>query len=154
MIAKQDLEKIKNKTEEFFNKAGIKVEINVSTPSEEVVDIDLDIDEPQILIGEKGQTLVEIQRLLKMVLRRKIEKSFFINLDINDYKKKKAEHLKELVQSIADDVALTKKQRTLAPMLAYERRIIHLELGERSDVVTESVGEGIERRIVIKPNRS
>jgi predicted RNA-binding protein Jag len=36
-------------------------------------------------------------------------------------------------------------------MNAFERRIIHAELSKRSDVKTESVGEGEERRVAIKP---
>ena len=154
MINEKDLEKIKNKAEEFFEKAGFGTEIRVkiSSDSKEVVDVDLDIEEPQILIGEKGQTLAEIQRLLKIILRKEIQTPFFINLDINDYKKKKIEYLKGLANSIAEDVVLTKEEKILTPMLAFERRIIHLELAERSDVATDSIGEGAERRIVIKPS--
>jgi spoIIIJ-associated protein len=36
-------------------------------------------------------------------------------------------------------------------MSAYERKIIHAELADRSDVITESQGNGAERHIVIKP---
>ncbi|MCK4781865.1 hypothetical protein KAS79_03010 [Candidatus Parcubacteria bacterium] len=153
MINEKDLEKIKNNAKEFFEKAGFDAEIRVkiSSDSEEVVDIDLEIDEPQILIGEKGQTLAEIQRLLKIILRKKIQAPFFINLDISDYKKKKIEYLKELAVSAAEDVALTKEEKTLDTMLAYERRIIHLELAGRSDVATDSIGEEPERRVIIKP---
>ncbi len=151
MIIEKDLEKIKKEAERFFNKAGIEVDIKVKASSENVVDIDLDIDQPQILIGEKGQTLIDVQRLFKILLRKKIQKPFFINLDINDYKKKKIEYLKEMANSIADNVILTKKEKILEPMPAYERRIIHLELAERSGVVTTSIGQEPERRVVIKP---
>ena len=109
------------------------------------------MEEPQILIGERGQTLAEIQHLLKAILRRKIAEQFYINVDINDYKKKKTEYLKEMARSVADEVALSKKERIMGPMPAYERRIIHLELAEREDIVSESIGQEPERRIVIKP---
>jgi predicted RNA-binding protein Jag len=36
-------------------------------------------------------------------------------------------------------------------MRARDRRIIHLEIALRSDVMTESVGENKERHIIIKP---
>ena len=36
-------------------------------------------------------------------------------------------------------------------MTAYERRIIHLALAENDQVQTESIGEGEERKVVIKP---
>ena len=109
------------------------------------------------MIGEGGRTLNEIQHLLKIILRKKFplpekdRKMFFINLDIADYKKKKYQYLKELAQSVAAEVSSTKKEKTLSPMGAAERRIIHLELADRSDVATESIDQEPERKIVIRP---
>ncbi len=151
MLNKADLEKIEKIIEEFFSKTTFLVEIIFLSQKDKTLPIDLKADSPQILIGEGGQTLSEIQHLLKIILRRKIEEPFFIDLDINDYKKKKNEHLKELARFMADEVVLTKKEKELVPMSAYERRIIHLALAERQDVVTESAGQGIERKIIIKP---
>jgi len=127
------------------------VEIEVLPEKDQTVPINLKTEEPQILIGEGGQTLTEIQHLLKAILKRKIEENFYIDLDINDYKKKKKEYLKELARSAADEVTLTKKEKILPPMPAYERRIIHLELAERNDVTSESIGKEPERRVVIRP---
>ena len=78
------------------------------------------------------------------------EEPFYIDLDINNYKKKKMEYLKELAKSVADEVAITKKEKELPPMSAYERRIIHLELAARGDVTTESIGQEPERKVVIR----
>jgi len=152
MLNQQDLEKIKKLTKEFFEKTTFEVEVDVLPERDQTIPINLKTEEPQILIGEGGQTLLEIQHLLKAILKRQIPESFYIDLDINDYKKKKNEYLKEMARSAADEVALTKKEKILAPMPAYERRIIHLELAERSDVISESQGEEPERRVVIKPS--
>ena len=151
MLNKEDLKKVKKNTQEFFEKIGFEVEIEFLPQEDLTLPINLNMEEPQILIGEGGQTLAEIQHLLKAILRRKISEPFYINLDINNYKNKKSEYLKELANSTADDVALMKKEKSLAPMPAYERRIIHLELINRADVVTESIDQGPERRIIIKP---
>ncbi|MDD2696825.1 MAG: KH domain-containing protein [Candidatus Pacebacteria bacterium] len=152
MLSPKDLEKIKKITKEFFEKTTFNIEIEVLPERDQTIPINLKTEEPQILIGEGGQTLVEIQHLLKAILKRQIIESFYIDLDINDYKKKKNEYLKEMARDAADEVALTKKEKILAPMPAYERRIIHLELVGRSDVVSESIGEEPERRVVIKPS--
>ena len=95
--------------------------------------------------------MAEIQHLLKAILRRKIGALFYIDLDINNYKKKKIAYLRELARSIADEVALTKKEKVLSPMPSYERRIIHLELAGRSDVTTESIDEEPKRKVVVRP---
>lgn len=151
MISQENLEIIKKTTEEFFKKAGFEVEINLESPKNLTLLIDLKLEEPQVLIGEGGKTLLEIQHLLKVILKRKIGGNFYIDLDINNYKKKKIEYLQELAKNVADEVALTKKEKILPPMPAYERRIIHLELAGRSDVTTESINQEPERRVVIRP---
>jgi spoIIIJ-associated protein len=145
-----ELQKIKKTAEEFFDKMGLEIDLEVKNCDNSTLPIDLKMEEPQILIGERGQTLAELQHLLKAILRKNIatESPFYINL--NDYKKKKNEYLKEMARSVADEVSLTKKEKELPPMPAYERRIVHMELASRGDVVTESVGQEPERRIVIK----
>lgn len=145
-------EKIRKIVKEFFNKMGFEVEAEINPPRDFTIPINLKSNEPQILIGKNGEVLLEVQRLLKAVLRKKIapDKTFYLDLDINNYKKKRNEYLRELARSAADDVSLSRKEKELFPMSAYDRRIVHLELSLRPDVWTESVGEAPERRIIIK----
>ncbi len=150
-MIRQKLEEIKNIVNEFFLKIGFEAKIEFRPWQDLTLPVDLKTDEPQILIGEGGQTLLEIQHLLKAILKKKLKENFYIDLDINDYKKKKNKYLKDLAKKIADEVALTKKERILPPMPAHERRIIHLELAQRGDVTTESTGQEPERRIIIRP---
>ena len=150
-----NLEKIKETIREFFGKTGLGIEmLEIKNLQDSTIPVDLKMEEPQILIGEGGQTLAEVQHLLKIILKRKIiqEEPFYVNLDVNDYKKKKTEYLKEMAKSAADDVVLTKKEKTLPSMPAYERRIIHLELAPRGDIITESIGQEPERKVIIKPH--
>jgi len=161
MIDKEDIKKIKEIVGEFLEKmtlsaSNIDANFSVIEPSEakpvtDVVNVSIKLDEPQILIGERGQTLFETQRIMRSVLNKKIQKIFYLNLDINDYKKKKIEYLKDLARELADQVALNKEEKELFPMPAYERRVIHAELSQRTDVVTESRGDGQDRYIIIKP---
>ena len=151
MISHQSLEKIKETVQEFFQKADFEVDAEILALENEIVSIKIKMEDPKVLIGKNGQTLSDIQHLLKAILRHKIDEHFYLDVDVNDYKKKKIEYLKETVRSLADEVVLTKKEQTLAPMSAYERRIVHLELAHREDITTQSIGEGPERRIVIRP---
>lgn len=155
MLQKSELNKIKEIAEEFFEKMTIEVlRVDAESSSEENADsvsLNIKLEEPQILIGQQGQTLFEVQRLLRMVLNKKLGKIFYLNLDINNYKAQKIDYLKDLAKSAADQVALTKEEKELLPMLSYERRIVHAELSQRTDVATESRGEGQDRHIVIKP---
>lgn len=169
MIERDEVSKIKEAIEAFFEKMTIEVtNMEISLFSEkknlqnsqdlneedrDVVNLDIKTEEPQILIGQGGQTLFEIQRLLKIVLNKKLQKIFYLNLDINSYKKKKIEYLKDLAKDLADQVSLNKEEQVLPAMPAYERRIIHAELSQRTDVSTESQGDGFDRHVVIKPKQ-
>ena len=151
-MTQEQIEKIKKVTQEFFGKTGLEIEVKIEPPKESTIPIYLTMSEPQILIGERGQNLAEVQRLLKAILKKQIisEGPFYVDLDINDYKKKKIEYLKEVARTTADEVVLTKKEKHLPAMPAFERRIIHLELASRSDVITESIGQEPERKVVIR----
>lgn len=173
MWEQNQISKIKETAEEFFEKMTVEVsdiKVNVSSEKREtqgerdqieeggndneiraVIDLSIKMNEPQILIGQQGQTLFEIQRLLRTILNKKIQKVFFLNLDINDYKKNKIDYLKDLAKELADQVSINKEERVLSPMSAYERRVVHAELSQRADVITESQGYGFDRHIVIKP---
>ena len=152
MFKREDIEKIKEITKDFFQKTTFEVEVHLSLPNENTLPIEIKTEDPQILIGEGGRTLVEIQHLLKSIIKRKIPHfEGYIDLDINEYKKKKIEYLKELARSTADEVALSKQERVLPPMQSFERRIVHLELAERKDVTTESLGREPERKVVVRP---
>jgi len=150
MLKKEHLEKIKKEIESFFEKAGFEVKIKVAI-QDETLKVDLESKEPQVLIGQKGRVLSQIQRILKLILNRKIGELFFVDLDVNDYKKKRTQYLKEMARKAADEVALTKKEKILPPMPASERRIIHLELADRKNITTQSIGKEPKRKVVIKP---
>jgi spoIIIJ-associated protein len=143
-------EKIEKRIKEFFSKMGFEVETEISR-IDKTFKVNVKTKDYQELIGEKGKTLLEIQHLLNAIFKKEIGEEFFLDLDIEGYKEKKVKYLKELARSVADEVALTKKERILEPMPAYERRIIHLELASRPDVTTESIGKEPKRRVVIKP---
>lgn len=102
------------------------------------------------LIGYKGKTIESFQSLLNAMLQRENEESAKVFVEVNDYKKRKEEKLKNLANKMANNVIRFRKPIRLEPMSAYERLIIHTELAKRDDVETESQGEEPRRRVVIK----
>ena len=155
MIEVNELEKIKSTIEEFLQKMTLifsNIEAKTSLiQNKDIIEVNIVLEEPQILIGQNGQTLLELSWLLRIILTKKLKKPFYLELDINDYKKKKIEYLKNLAITLADEVSQTKEKKILNPMPSYERRIIHNELSLRKDVITQSQGEGEDRQIVITP---
>ncbi|MDP2930735.1 MAG: KH domain-containing protein, partial [bacterium] len=116
---------IKDIIEEFFDKATLEVQVEKVQKEKDVFKVDLETDLPQLLIGEQGQTLNELQYILKLIIRRRIIEPFFLDIDINHYKEKKQAYLQEMARSVADEVALSKQEKELSPMTAQDRRFIH-----------------------------
>ncbi|HEY4509361.1 MAG TPA: hypothetical protein VJC15_00005, partial [Candidatus Paceibacterota bacterium] len=76
---------------------GAEVKVGQEEDSKEpTVQVSIVVEEPKMLIGEKGQTLFEMQHVLKLMLRKKIAEPFYLSLDINEYKKNKEEYLRDV----------------------------------------------------------
>lgn len=105
-----------------------------------------------MLIGERGNNLVALEHMLKKIIsKKKGEDEQKFTLDVNDYRIKRLEDLKQDVKNAAREVRLYHRDSPLRPMSSFERRIVHLLLEEYPDITTESVGADQERRVVIKP---
>jgi len=92
------------------------------------------------VIAQKGSSLLN-----------KSEGRAGVFVDINNYRRERENIILELARAAARKSAAEKKEISLPPMNAYERRLIHLELAQRPDLKTESVGEHKNRYVIIKP---
>ena len=117
----------------------------------DLAEVNIKVDDNGFLIGKNGQNLADVERLLRIIINKKLGKFVYLKLDINEYKRKKTDYLKQVANMAADEVANSKSKKVLSPMSPYERRVVHSELSKRSDVKTQSYGEGEERAIVILP---
>ncbi len=151
MSTDENLKKTKGLIEEFFAKMTFLAEIESQEWEDNLLKIGLSSNEAQVLIGQQGKTLSDIQNILAKILRKQLGQEIFLDLDINNYKSDKEQRFRDLAQEAADEAVFSRHEKALFPMAAFERRIIHTELAKRQDVTTESVGEGEERKVVVRP---
>lgn len=102
-----------------------------------------------VLIGRHGRTLDALQMVLTSLMSSRIKFYYPIVVDIESYKSRRKKKLVDMARSSAARAKERGGKVTLAPMNAYERRIIHLALVNDQGVVTHSEGEDPERRVVI-----
>jgi len=102
-----------------------------------------------ILIGRRGQTVAALQYIVRLILSQQTKSQVPIVIDVDGYKRRRYEALRNLALRMAEQVKTRKVPFTLEPMPAYERRIIHLALANHPDVTTQSIGEGETRKVVI-----
>lgn len=111
-------------------------------------------EEAGVLIGHHGDTLDSLQFLVNLAVNRGGEDEngdgyTRIVVDIENYRAKREETLRQLARSMANRVRKYKKNITLEPMNPYERRIIHSEVQNITNVSTVSIGQDSSRRVVI-----
>lgn len=106
-----------------------------------------------ILIGRRGQTMVSLQHIVRLIVSHQTEERLPIVLDVEGYKQRRCEGLRALAMRLAEQVKNRKMPFTMEPMTAFERRVIHLALADHPDVMTESTGIGDARKVVISPKR-
>jgi spoIIIJ-associated protein len=101
------------------------------------------------LIGRGGENLVALQQIVSAITSKKVAHSVHVGVDIEGFRHNREEQLKEMASRVAARVKATGAAVTLEPMLAYERRIVHLVVQDQPGVRTESVGIEPNRRVVI-----
>ena len=72
-------------------------------------------------------------------------------LDVNSYRQEKNESVTKMAVEMAEQSLREKRAIVLRPMSAYERRIVHVELAKNKQIATESIGEGEDRKVMVKP---
>jgi spoIIIJ-associated protein len=118
---------------------------------EEQVLVGLEVDNPAILIGFKGRNLSCLQFMMSLMVKKELDSWVRILLDINGYRGEQEKRLEERTKEVIEQVLKTGEARALMPMSSFERRICHVVVAATEGVISESEGEGYERKVVIKP---
>ncbi len=150
---------IKTTVKELLEKMGFDCELSLTCETEtedagtekENIVCDIKTTESNFLIGQYGVNLQSLQHIARVLIRKKIEDRINFVLDVNSYRKEKNLSIITMAKNSADQALNEKRAVVLRPMSSYERRLVHMELSKNTEVVTESVGEGEDRKIVIKP---
>ena len=102
-----------------------------------------------LLIGRHGDVLDAVKHLAGLAANHGRSGYYRITVDIENYRAKRAETLRQLARRMAEKTLKYRRNNTLEPMNAYERRIIHTEVQGIEGVTTYSIGSDADRRIVI-----
>lgn len=107
------------------------------------------IDDIEPLSKEGVARLVEdVNHILQLVAKKNAVQPIFF--DINNYRREREVLITELARAAARKVLATKAELSLPPMNSYERRLVHTALASHPEVVTESLGDGKSRYVVVK----
>ena len=115
-----------------------------------IIKLDAKVDENDtgIAIGRGGQTLDAIELLIRKSIDSRAN-NLRVNVDINNYKKRRDEKIVELAADTARKVQRSKKSWNLKYMNSYERRLAHEEISKHANVTSHSEGIEPKRYVVV-----
>ncbi len=137
--------------EDILSFFGLNTDVHATTEDEEVIELDIPSTHLNgFLIGQHGDTMRSLQFVVSSALKNNGYVHNRVNVDVAEYKKQRADRLVETAQDWIKKVQESGEPFDLQPMNAADRRIVHKAAGE-AGVLTESVGEGRDRHVVLKP---
>ncbi len=104
------------------------------------------------LIGHNGENMRSLQYLTSTALKNNDFANNRVNVDIADYKKQRAERLKEKAEAWVKQVRDSGEPMELEPMNAADRRVIH-QLAAEYGLSSESAGSDRDRHIILKVDK-
>ena len=117
---------------------------------EDTVEINIECDDYGIIIGRRGETLDALQYLTSLAIKKATDKYVRVALNVGDYRAKREETLRALAIKNANYVVRTGRRYGFEPMNPYERRIIHTAVQEVEGATSRSVGNGMDRKVLIE----
>jgi spoIIIJ-associated protein len=139
--------------EDLLSFFGLNTDVHATTEDHEVIELDIPSTHLNgFLIGQHGDTMRALQFTISTALKNQNYVHTRVNVDVAGYKKQRAEHLAKQAEEWFVEVRDSGQPKNLQPMNAADRRIVH-KTAEEWGLTTESVGEGRDRHIVIKPKQ-
>lgn len=140
--------------EDLLSFFGLNTDVRATNSEDEVIELHIPSTHLNgFLIGQRGETMHAMQFLVSSALKSEEYEITRVNVDVAEYKKQRADRLSEKAEEWIKEVKDSGKEIALNPMNAADRRTVHKVAGENG-IETESVGEGRDRHIVLKPPTS
>lgn len=135
--------------EDLLSFFGLNTDVH-ATNDDEVIQLNVPSTHMNgFLIGQHGDTVRSLQFLTSTALKNNNYAFTRVNVDVADYKKQRAERLREKAESWVKHVQSSGEPMDLQPMNAADRRVVH-QFAAEYGLTSESVGQGRDRHIVLK----
>jgi len=144
-------ERIQNIAQDFLTKLSVVGTVTVDMDETGAFRVHIETEETGLLIGFHGKTLESFQLILTMIIAKELTEWHRVYVNVGDYREKREEALMYMAQRAADRAIATGRAVDLSNLSAGERRVVHLTLSGDERVITESFGEGQDRKLVITP---
>lgn len=147
----ESIQYAKKYLENLLSFFGLNIDVYATNSDDEVIELHVPSTHLNgFLIGQHGDTMRAMQFIVSNALKNNGYAVTRVNVDIADYKKNRADRVAQQAEAWIKTVKEQGEAMELKPMNAADRRTVH-KLANDEGLITESVGEGRERHIVLKP---
>ncbi|MCK5081171.1 MAG: hypothetical protein KAQ63_03325 [Candidatus Moranbacteria bacterium] len=154
MITEEQKKVLEEVTQEILGKLDVKGNIfiitNAMPDDDDSVCVQIQSKDSRYLIGKSGSNLFALQHLIRIIVSKRLEERLNFVVDVNSYIENQREDIIDQAVNTIAEVEKTGRSIELSPMNSYERRLIHIKASKKDSVESESLGEGEERRVLIK----
>jgi spoIIIJ-associated protein len=148
-------ETIKEAVQGLVSKMGFAAETEIKKvvmeEGAESIVCNIKTEDSNFLIGQYGVNLQSLQHIARLLVRKKTDDRVNFIVDVNSYRQEKNDSIEKMAAEMAEQAIREQRALVLRPMSPYERRLVHLALSENAKIKTESIGDGEDRKVVIKP---
>jgi spoIIIJ-associated protein len=137
--------------EDLLSFFGLNIDVYATNSDDEVIELSIPSTHLNgFLIGQRGENMRAMQFLVSSALKNNGYEVTRVSVDVADYKKQRAERLAQKAEGWVRAVQDKGETINLQPMNAADRRVVH-RVASDAGIISESVGEGRDRHIVLKP---
>jgi len=126
--------------------------VSVKTDEPDLTQLDIKGEDMGRIIGRSGATIDALQYITSTILSKRHEGRVRVIVDAEGYRDRRKKIITEDADAVAREVEKSGKEKSLPPMTANERRLVHLYIQENfTNLSSYSRGEGAGRQTVIAP---
>jgi spoIIIJ-associated protein len=136
----------------FVEKVVTTMGLTLQAEAEEMPDglrINLTGEDGSLLIRRQGEALAALQHVVAAVFRPDTDERRRLVVDCLGYRQGKDTELKQMAKFLAEKARDSGLAQEIGPLNPYERRIVHLAVGEVDKVSSESIGDAFEKTVII-----
>ena len=113
--------------------------------------LNLSGEDSHFALAENGELLDALEVLLFQIMGRSLDRQHRFVVDADGFRQTRKAELHAMAKFAAGHVRKNGIPFTFGVLNSTERRIIHMSLQAEEDLITESVGEGRDRRLQVRP---
>lgn len=112
--------------------------------------LNLSGEDVHFLLSENGEMLDALETILFQAFGKNLEREHRFVCDADGFRQTRKAELQAMARFAAGNVRKNSRPFTFGKLNSTERRVIHTTLQKEEDLITESIGDGRDRRLQVR----